>query len=188
MAFSRIADYISSLIDWDAEEQKEFLLQCSIKKFSKGKVVQKLFEPSDNLYFILKGVLVTTIAFSPEEQKVLYISLPGTFATAWPSFLLNVPNNTMEIVAHKETECVMIPHTALNWLFEHTKEGETFGKLLYQKLFTINDKRVSIMYEKSLQNRYALMLDLYPGIENCVSQKTISDFLGVSQEHLSRQL
>lgn len=186
MAFEKMINYISAQINWSAEEQKEFLLQCSVKTFRKGKVVLKASEPSDHLYFIHKGVLITTIIHSPQKQTVLYISLPGTFVTAWPSFLLIEPNNSLEIVAYKETECVVIPYTALNWLFEHTREGETFGKLLYQNQFTTLDKRVFIMYEKFLQNKYAAMLDLFPGIENHVSKKIISNFLGVSQEHLSR--
>ena len=161
---------------------------CCTKITAQGNVVLKTSEPSDHLYFIHKGVLITTIVHSPQKQTVLYISLPETFVTAWPSFLLNEPNNSLEIVAYKETECVLIPYTALNWLFEHTREGETFGKLLYQNQFTTIDKRIFIMYEKSLQNKYTAMLDLFPGIENHVSKKIISNFLGVSQEHHSRQL
>ncbi len=188
MSFDKLISSISAIINWSEDEQQEFLLQCRVVNYSKDQIILKSAQVSKNIYFVNSGILTTSILYKDTDvQKLFYISFPESYITSWTSFLTDL-SSPIEITALEDSECIVIPEQALNWLFENVREGETFGKKLYENEFLNYYKRISLIYEKALDIRYALMLELYPQIEMLVSKTVISNFLDVSLEHLSREL
>ncbi|TXH59739.1 MAG: Crp/Fnr family transcriptional regulator [Bacteroidia bacterium] len=177
---------MSSQINWSEPQQHEFILQCSVKEFCKEKKIIKRISIANKLYFVNSGVLGIYFNLNEIERKLWNIALPYTFTTAWPSFLMNLPNK-LEIIALKDTVCVEIPITALQWLYENVAEGDKFGTLLYQNQIIIADSRFLIQKETSLQKKYENLLKIYPNINKHVNKKVISNLLDVSQEHFTRE-
>ncbi|MGC4094653.1 MAG: hypothetical protein QM756_43405 [Polyangiaceae bacterium] len=99
---------------------------------------------------------------------------------------MNDPSSNTNLVALEDTDCIVIPRAALQWLYDNVEEGNKFGRIQHERILSLLVKRQRINYIKDPLERLGLLQEIYPGIEKRISQRFISALLKIDQAHFSR--
>ena len=83
-------------------------------------------------------------------------------------------------------EAVVIPRKAIEWGYQHLKEGDKLGRSIAEYYFIYNDNRIKNIYIVPPKDRYDAIESVFPNIHNRVSQRLIASYLGITPIHLSR--
>ncbi len=185
MVFDPLKDFISSYIHWLPSEQSDFLSQLSLLRADVGTVIVNATNQQNKLYFVNKGALCTMLANEKDLPVVLNFSFENSFTGNWAGYISGLPD-AITIQAVEETEYVAIPYSAMNWFYENVSEGNKFGRFFFTALYTELSRRNRLIHLKSPLERYKQMLRIYPGIDERLSQRLISAYIGVDPAHFSR--
>ena len=159
------------------------MLSC--KEFPAGEILSKEGEVCNKLYFVNKGVLCSSASDDNGKDLVVHFFLENSISGNWASFFSGLPSET-KLQTLESSQCIVITQAALNWFFEHVQEGNTFGIMQYQHLYLWLANRNRLIYLKKPAERYMLLTELYPGIEDRVPQRLLSSFIGIAPSYFSR--
>ena len=138
----------------------------------------------NHLGIIESGVLRSYIEKDGEEFiKDFYF--PGSIVVSYGSFLNGVPC-IGSIQALEETHLITLSRSAYNLLLQESNEWFKLGKYISDNLLIRKCRRETSFLMNSAYERYKLLLDTYPNIEQHVSQHYIASYLGIKPESLSR--
>ncbi|WP_217220342.1 Crp/Fnr family transcriptional regulator [Mucilaginibacter paludis] len=107
------------------------------------------------------------------------------FVSAYTSFLTSSPTNC-NIQALTNVNVVYITSEQYHALVSHDNEWLKLGKYIAETFFIRKCKRETSFLKNTAAKRLENVLQLYPGIEQRVSQYHIASYLGVKPESLSR--
>ena len=107
------------------------------------------------------------------------------FVSAYTSFLTSSPTNC-NIQALTNVHVVYITAEQYQELLSRDKEWFKLGKYIAETFFIRKCKRETSFLKNSAAERLENLLQLYPGIEQRVSQYHIASYLGIKPESLSR--
>ena len=168
------------------EEEAEYaktLLQC--KTVKRNTLLLQSGEICRFIYFVNKGCLRIfntddngdehNINFSPENWWVVDIS---SFSTQTPAFYA--------IGALEDSELLYLSYNAFEQLCIHVPKFERFFRILTQNGFYLYQLRVTGNLSQPAEERYMHFQQLYPGLEQRISQKHIASYLGITPVFLSR--
>lgn len=134
--------------------------------------------------FVQSGVLRSF--FEKDEKE--YISdfyFPNSVVTAYTSFLTQTPVKG-SIQALEQASVCYISHQQFNQLLQCSSEWFRLGKYISDFLFIKKCKKETALLKDSAIERFHLLLETYPDIEQQVSQYNIASYLGIKPESLSR--
>lgn len=181
----KLDQLISSTINWTEEEKNNFFSTLSVKKYKAGEYLIKENEYCDRLFFINSGLICTLLKDKRGNSFATNFIFENNFITSMLSFLNNQPSR-LYLMALEDVECVVITRKALQGMYTNVEEGDKFGRIQFELLHAWLNKRQNLNHITEPIERYKLMCDLYPGLENRVTQKIISSFLRISPSHFSR--
>ncbi|MBT29596.1 MAG: cyclic nucleotide-binding protein [Thalassobius sp.] len=151
-------------------KNKEFLLrENSVCKF---------------IGFVESGVLRSYIQKNAEEFNVEFY-LSDSFISAYTSFITQTPASG-NIQALSDCEVLVISYADYNSLLNSSLEWYKLGKYISDELFMRKCKRQTSLLMDNATERYNLLLETYPKIEQYVSQYHLASYLGIRPESLSR--
>jgi CRP-like cAMP-binding protein len=107
------------------------------------------------------------------------------FVSAYASFLTSQPTNC-NIQALNDVDLVYITAEHYQELLSRDNEWYKLGKYISETFFIRKCKRETSFLKNTAAKRLESVLQLYPGIEQRVSQYHIASYLGVKPESLSR--
>jgi CRP-like cAMP-binding protein len=107
------------------------------------------------------------------------------FVSAYTSFLTSRPTNC-NIQALTNVNVVYITSEQYHALVSRDNEWLKLGKYIAETFFIRKCKRETSFLKHTAAKRLESVLQLYPGIEQRVSQYHIASYLGVKPESLSR--
>ena len=107
------------------------------------------------------------------------------FVSAYTSFLTSRPTNC-NIQALTDVNIVYITSEQYQALISRDNEWLKLGKYIAETFFIRKCKRETSFLRNTAAKRLESVLQLYPGIEQRVSQYHIASYLGVKPESLSR--
>lgn len=134
--------------------------------------------------FVHEGVLRTYVHTDPEEFNIDF-HLPKTFVTAYKSFLTQTPTKAY-IQALSDTTIYCISYSDYHRLLKDSSDWYRFGKYIADRLFIKKCERESSLLMNSAIERYRVLLEEYPHIEQLAAQYHIASYLGIKPESLSR--
>lgn len=111
--------------------------------------------------------------------------LPGTLVVSYGSFLTGEPSIGY-IQALEDTQLTTLSRSDYNQLLKESDQWYKFGKYISDCLLIRKCRRETSFLMESAYERYKLLLDTYPHIEQYVSQHHIAAYLGIKPESLSR--
>lgn len=134
--------------------------------------------------FVEEGLLRSFI-YKEGEEVNLDFYLSGSFASAYTSFLTQTPaNGTIQALA--DAKVFLISYADYQNLLRSSDSWYRFGKYVSDTLFIRKCKRETSLLMNSARERYELLLQSYPNIEQLVPQYHIASYLGIKPESLSR--
>ena len=136
------------------------------------------------LGIIESGVLRSYIEKDAEEFiKDFYF--PGSIVVSYGSFLTEEPS-IGSIQALEDTDLITLSRPAYDQLLQESNEWYKFGKYISDCLLIKKCRKETSFLMDNAYERYKLLLETYPQIEQHVSQYYIAAYLGIKPESLSR--
>ena len=134
---------------------------------------------------VVSGVMRSFIRGGESDEFNNDFYFERDFVSAYTSFLTSKPTNC-NIQALTNVNVVYITSAQYQALVSRDSEWLKLGKYIAETFFIRKCKRETSFLKHSAAERLEGVLQLYPGIEQQVSQYHIASYLGIQPESLSR--
>lgn len=134
---------------------------------------------------VVSGVMRSFVSGGESDEFNNDFYFEHDFVSAYTSFLTSRPTNC-NIQALTDVNIVYINSTQYQAMVSGDNEWLKLGKYIAETFFIRKCKRETSFLKNSAAERLESVLQLYPGIEQRVSQYHIASYLGVKPESLSR--
>ncbi|MBB6130615.1 Crp/Fnr family transcriptional regulator [Mucilaginibacter lappiensis] len=134
---------------------------------------------------VVSGIMRSFIRAGESDEFNNDFYFERDFVSAYTSFLTSLPTNC-NIQALTDVNLVYITSEQYQALVSRDNEWLKLGKYIAETFFIRKCKRETSFLKHSAAQRLESVLQLYPGIEQRVSQYHIASYLGVKPESLSR--
>ncbi|WP_343671444.1 Crp/Fnr family transcriptional regulator [Chitinophaga sp.] len=176
-------EYITSKVDLSEEESYEINNAFQTETYTKGAILIKPGSYSHKVFYIEKG-LVRTFYHKEDKDITQFFFNEGTFTAALDSIFYRRPD-TYGWEAVEQTKTRTIAYQDLQTLCDKIP---ALQKILFLAAIDMIDmfalKLESIQFQTAEQ-RYAAMLEMYPGILLRAPLGQIASYLGITQQTLS---
>lgn len=144
----------------------------------KGKV-------SQYMYFIAKGCLRILLIGDDGQEATRFLLFEGQMGTAFPSFTLREPS-AASIQSIEPSELLIIGYTDYQRLIDELPGWERMSRLNLERAYIDAIERIESLITMDARRRYDILLKQHPRIVQRLPNKIVADYLGISQETLSR--
>lgn len=150
----------------------------------RGSILLKEGQVCRSIYFIERGQLRTYYNKNGKEININFY-FENNFATNLKSFVEENPS-AFYIEAMEHTRLWKFDKEQLTRLYGQSKEIESFGRKLLEKLLVKQEEHSNIFKLYSPKERYHYVAKYYPHLLQRVSLSQLSSYLGISRETISR--
>lgn len=168
------------------QEEQQKVLSYFIKESypSKTKLVEAEKQISST-YFVLSGILRNYYVDQQANEHTLSFSSSGWWMADMYSFLSqSVSSSYIEVL--EQAEILILTRENQTCLFEEVPKMERYFRILLERSLIANSQRIIDNLSLSAQERYERFNKRYPTIKNCLAQKQIASYLGVTPEFFSK--
>ena len=134
--------------------------------------------------FIVSGCLRTYTIDGNGFEHILMFGVEDWWVGDLFSFLTENPTNYF-IDALEDTEILQITKPNLDKLYERVPKFERFFRLILQNAFIAQQQRINQSLSFTAEQRYLDFIKKYPQLEQRLSQKQVSAYLGITLVFLS---
>ncbi|TYA71394.1 Crp/Fnr family transcriptional regulator [Seonamhaeicola marinus] len=154
------------------------------KHFKKGEKIQVQGGKANYLYFIKKGIL-HNYYYHDGKQISSWFYNENHFITSWYSFYTQ--KSSFEEIDCLE-DCILygISYKKYQTLIADFPSFGNFARLLAEEMLAFIDEFSKGWSFLSAKEKYSLLQQYFPNVEQRVNLGYIASFLGISQETLSR--
>lgn len=135
--------------------------------------------------FVIEGVLREFFITLKGQEFNKNFNLEGEFSGSLFDLITEEPS-TASIQALTPVRLLICRFADLQDLYNRHKEWERIGRLLAENLFMIKARREWEFLTLSAEQRYTLLTQRNPALENRISQYHLASYLGISPVSLSR--
>ena len=168
------------------EEQWAFVLNCYKPKVTKrNEILLEKGQVSNHLHFIAKGCLRIFLIDEQGQEATRFLLFEGQMGTAFPSFVLRQPS-AAAIQCVEPSELLMINHSDYQVLMDEVPGWEKMSRLNLEIAYINAIERIESLITMDARHRYDILLKQNPIIVQRLPNKIVADYLGISQETLSR--
>lgn len=179
-----ILQNISRHIQLDKTETDFFISLLQSKKLKRKEFLLKQGDICKTENFIIKGCLRTYTIDDNGFEHIVMFGIEDWWVGDLYSFLTQSPA-TYFIDALEDTEILQISKVNLDKLFERVPKFERFFRLILQNAFISQQKRINQSLSYSAEQRYLDFITKHPNLEQRLSQKQVSAYLGITPVFLS---
>lgn len=155
------------------------------KKVKKGEVVTRIGQIERKAYFLLEGIMESTIVDNAGETKIINFVFPGEFVCAYTSFLQQEPSE-IQITAITDCEVEYFLKNDIEAAYNHSILANQFGRHITESFFILKLKRENDFLTKSAEEKYIELIEKRPEVIENIPVKKIAKYLGIHPESLSR--
>lgn len=137
------------------------------------------------LYFVNSGCLRVFMLDINGREATRFLITENRFGTAFPSFTLQEPS-LASIQSIEPSDILYISHHDFNELFDIFPGWEHSYRINLQIDYIASIKRIESLITMDAKQRYQLLMETNPTLIQRLPSKIIADYLGISQETLSR--
>jgi CRP-like cAMP-binding protein len=177
--FDFIAKYMAL-----SEEEKSAVVDLGIfRRYTKGTVLLKQGDLSNEGYFVLKGCLRCYYIIDGDEKTTAFYTeteslTPICAVNNKPSeYYISCVEDSVLTVGNSEME---------KEIFQKFPRFETLCRILTEQLLTANQASFDSFKNKNPEQRYLNLLNTKPDLLERVPQHQLASYLGIKPESLSR--
>lgn len=142
-------------------------------------------EVCPHMFFVNKGVLRVFLLDEQGKEFTRFLVFEGRFGTAFPSFILQEPS-LASVQSIEASEILYIPHKDLMELIDTIPGWEHAYRVGLERDYIASIKRIESLIALSAKQRYDQLMANNPEMIRRLPAKIIADYLGITQETLSR--
>lgn len=185
LMFDALREHVSRLVPLTDDEFPVCTSLMIPKRVRKGAYIAQEGEVSKYLAFVTNGCLRSYGIDKKGNEHVVQFALAGWWITDMYSFLSGQPGEYF-IDALGDSDVLLIDSGAYEKLCTTVPKFERYFRILLQNNYVASHRRVLASISLSAEERYLQMLEIYPTIVQCVAQRHIASYLGITPEALSR--
>lgn len=169
-----------------SSEEADTILKKFKKESYKSKTV--LIRPgmdANFTYFVLKGVLRSYTIDANGAEHILNIATPNWWMADMYSYLGGKPA-IMYVDVVDDCELLSITREEVEALYEEIPRLERFFRILTENNLLSNQQRVLDKMSLTAEERYEKFIKKHPEVTQCLPQKYIASYIGVTPEFFSK--
>jgi len=179
-----ILQNIRRYIQLDKTETDFFISLLQTKKLKRKEFLLKPGDTCRTENFIVKGCMRTYTIDDHGFEHIVMFGIEDWWVGDLFSFLTQSPA-TYFIDALEDTEILQITKSDLDKLYERVPKFERFFRLILQNAFISQQQRINQNLSFTAEQRYLYFIKKYPQLEQRLSQKQVSAYLGITPVFLS---
>lgn len=169
-----------------SDEQWAFVLSHFRPRLTKrNEIVLDRGRVSQYLYFVVRGCLRIFLLDDKGQEATRFLIFEGSFGTAFPSFILRQPS-AASIQSIEPSELLMISYNDYQLLMDAVPGWERMSRLGLQQDYINAITRIESLITMGAKERYQILIKHNPKLIQRLPNKIVADYLGISQETLSR--
>ncbi len=165
------------------EVWEEFVEKCTVVSFKKDEVIKVQNSIERYFYYIIRGS-VGIFLWKENNFVCLDFAFNGHFCSDYMSLLTKQPT-PLQVVTLENTQ--MLRMTTSDY---HLITQQPIGKILRlvaaEVSFVGKQEQQIDLLTKSAKERYEILLQRFPDIQNRIAQNHIASYLGITPQSLSR--
>ncbi|MCF6132522.1 Crp/Fnr family transcriptional regulator [Flavobacterium wongokense] len=182
--FDLILKNIAKHIQLDKAEEDFFISVLQHKIIERKAYLLKEGDICNTENFIIKGCLRTYTIDENGVEHIVMFGIEDWWVGDLYSFLSRMPT-AYYIDALEDTEVLQITKKNLDILYERVPKFERFFRLILQNAFIAQQNRINQNLAFTAEQRYVNFIQNYPQLEQRISQKQLSAYLGITPVFLS---
>ena len=176
---------LRSLVKLDNELLEKFKNCFYETEYRKGNIFIKKGQFSPKIGFLNSGVLAEFCSNKNQKNFAMNFFTPSCFVGSFSS-LITENTNRMEIVCLTDCEVLVGDYQKIKGLYAHYPEVEKLLKHLAYQMLLQQEQRVVELVTMKAKDRYDLLKDRHPTLEQQVPLYQIASYLGITGIQLSR--
>lgn len=184
MEFELLLRNIGRHIQLDDAETDFFLSLLQPKLIRRKEHLLKQGDICRTENFILSGCLRAYTIDEDGQEHIVLFGVEDWWISDLYSFLTQTPASFF-IDALEDSEILQITRHHLDTLYEKIPKFERFFRILFQNAFIAQQQRINQNLSLTAEQRYLEFIKKYPQLEQRLSQKQISSYLGITPVFLS---
>ncbi|OOQ60895.1 Crp/Fnr family transcriptional regulator [Mucilaginibacter pedocola] len=183
--YTQLKQYLSRNMVADEAALDEFCQKFRLKKTGRNEILLQAGDVCPYIYFVNSGCLRVYMMDVNGKESTRFLITEGRFGTAFPSFTLQEPSLAY-IQSIEPTEALYINHHDFRELLDTIPGWERVYLISLERDYIASIKRIESLITMDATQRYRHLMDTNPEIIRRLPNKIIADYLGISQETLSR--
>lgn len=183
--FGQLKKYLTNHIDVDDESFSAFCSKFKSRTFRRNEILLKAGETCAYMYFVKSGCLRVFMLDAEGKESTRFLVFENKFGTAFPSFTLQEPS-LASIQSLETSEVLYISYRDFQQLSDHFPGWEKVYRINLEKDYIESIKRIESLITFNAKDRYKLLLINNQTLIKRLPSKIVADYLGISQETLSR--
>ena len=185
MEHSLILKNVSKHIQLTKEEEVFFISLLQEKKIKRKQLILHENEICLSSVFVTKGCLRGYTVDQNGFEHILQFAPPGWWIADMYSLITQKPGN-LNIDAIEDTEVLLLSRKDQEKLFADVPKFERFFRILTENSLVANRQRIIDTMSLTAMQRFANFCKQYPTLIECLPQKLIASYIGVTPEFLSK--
>lgn len=187
MLYPLLLKTISKHIILSKEEEGFFISLLKEKKVRKKQFLLQEEEIQRQAIFVNDGCLRSYAIDKNGFEHVLQFAPPGWWIADMKSLQCTTPG-ILYIDAVFDTQIILLAKEKQQQLYESVPKFERFFRILTERALAASQYRIANHLSLSAIERYNSFCKLYPSLIECLPQKQIASYIGVTPEFLSTML
>ncbi|OMP76361.1 Crp/Fnr family transcriptional regulator [[Flexibacter] sp. ATCC 35208] len=171
-------------ISLDPSETDLVLAKLHSRQVKKNTYLLREGDICRHFYFVNEGCIRLFHTDSKGEDHNILFCPENWWITDITSFSGQLPA-FYSISTMEDSEIFYFTHDELEQLYLTVPKIERFFRILIQNGFSMYQRRITSNLSLAADERYARFSQLYPGIEQRITQKQIASYLGITPAFLS---
>lgn len=177
-------NHLEKFIKISDNDFEEILSYFEVKNFAKKENLLEEGQICKYNYFVLNGLLRKFFINEKGTEQTTDFALESWWMTDNFSFEHKTPAD-FSIQTVEKSEVLFISNDSQEKLLEQFPVMEKYFRIVYQRAFSANQRRVKYIFSYSKEEFYLNLLRKYPEFVQRVPQYLIASFLGFTPEYLS---
>lgn len=178
---------ISKHISLNEGDQHYFLSILKEKKIKKRQFLSQEGDISKGPVFVTKGILRSYAVDKNGFEHILQFAPPGWWMADMYSMVTQKPGH-LTIDTIEDSEILLLPGPELDKLYLKIPAFERFFRILAENALITYQQRIIGNLSQTAKERYADFCKTYPSLIECLPQKQVASYIGVTPEFLSKML
>ncbi|WP_318308273.1 Crp/Fnr family transcriptional regulator [Flagellimonas crocea] len=180
-----LESYLRNFAHLSPEELAIFSSQLNVNNYDQKDFFFKSGEIQKKMGYVCKGLLRRYYVNEKGKSITTGFVKENEYATDYPAFIQQRPSKYfMECLE----PCIIIElsYEDIQQGYDRFKNNERYGRLIAEKVLTIQTDRVESFLFENAEERYLNFIKDNPGLVNRISLTHLSSFLGIERQSLSR--
>ena len=187
MEYGLLLQHIAKHIQLSEEDKYYLLSLLQSKKLRRKTFLRQEGDITKAAVFVTSGLLRMYSIDKNGFEHILQFAPPGWWIGDMKSYVTQQPGS-LYIDALEDSEILLLEKKHLDSLYEKVPAFERFFRILAEKSIATYQQRLIDNLSLPAIDRYTNFCRLYPSLVECLPQKQVAAYIGVTPEFLSKML